>query len=124
MATPPTRSEFSEDDMPTLTRCLALAAALGLFAAAAQAADDAAKTTITVPDLDCPSCAKKVAKKVAELTGVGEVKTDVEAKTVTIVPKPGSVLSPKELWEAVEKAGKTPSKLTGPSGTFDDKPKA
>jgi hypothetical protein len=42
---------------------------------------------------------------------------------MTIKPKARKTLSPKELWEAVERAGKKPGKLTGPNGTFEAKPK-
>jgi hypothetical protein len=35
--------------------------------------------------------------------------TSVEARTLKVTPKPGAALSPKALWEAVEKGGKDPS---------------
>jgi Cu+-exporting ATPase len=47
----------------------------------------------------------------------------VDTQTAKVTPKPKAVLSPKALWEAVEKAKKTPAKLEGPSGTFTAKPK-
>jgi hypothetical protein len=47
----------------------------------------------------------------------------VEAQTAKVTPQPKTVLSPKALWEAVEKAKKTPAKLAGPGGTFTARPK-
>lgn len=81
-------------------------------------------TTITVPDMHCGGCAKKVTDKLKELQGVAELKADLEAKTVTVTPKTDTTLSPKSLWEAVEKAGKHPTQMEGPSGKFTEKPKA
>lgn len=107
----------------TMTRSLAAAvlAALLLFTARAQAADPPA-TTITVPDMDCASCAKKVGGKVAEVTGVAKVEYDVKARTIKVTHKAGATPSPKALWEAVEKGGKDPSKLETPDGTHTKKP--
>jgi copper chaperone CopZ len=86
-------------------------------------AAEPAATTITISDLDCPNCAKKVAAKLSEVEGVAKVETDVDTQTAKVTPKPKAVLSPKALWEAVEKAKKTPAKLEGPGGTFTAKPK-
>lgn len=104
--------------------CLLVAAAfvaVVMLAAHVRAADPPA-TTITVPEMDCASCAKKVGGKVAEVTGVAKVEYDVQARTLKVTPKPASTLSPKALWEAVEKGGKDPSKLEGPGGTHTKKP--
>jgi Cu+-exporting ATPase len=81
-------------------------------------------TTITVADMDCPGCAKQVAAKVSKVQGVAKVQTDVEAKTVTVTPRARVVLAPRALWEAVEKAGKQPTRLEGPSGTFTARPQS
>jgi len=81
------------------------------------------KTTITLKVLSCEGCAKRVREKLTAVSGVGDVKTDLRTKSATIVPKRGATPSPKLLWEAIEKAGKTPLKLVGPSGTFTSKPK-
>lgn len=109
--------------MTTMTRPLALAAlaALLLFTARAQAADTPA-TTITIPEMDCASCAKKVGGKVAEVTGVAKVEYDVKARTLKVTHKAGATPSPKALWEAVESGGKDPSKLEAPGGTHTKKP--
>jgi Cu+-exporting ATPase len=79
---------------------------------------------ITIEDLDCPTCAKKVEKVVAAVPGVAGVKTDVDKMTATVTPQANKMPSPRALWEAVEKAGFQPTKLEGPSGTFTSKPSA
>ncbi|HVK14912.1 MAG TPA: heavy-metal-associated domain-containing protein [Gemmataceae bacterium] len=100
-------------------------AVVGAFAlGTAVSAADPAVTKITVPDLDCPSCAKKVVAKLQALDGVAEVKADVDSKIVTVTAKPKAKLSALSLWEAVEKGGKEVSKIEGPDGTVTAKPKA
>jgi copper chaperone CopZ len=79
---------------------------------------------ITIEDLDCPTCAKKVEKAVAAVSGVSAVKTDVEKQTATVTPQAEKGPSARALWEAVEKAGFRPTKLVGPGGTFTTKPSA
>ena len=56
------------------------------------------------------------------VTGVESVKTDVKESTATVTPKKDKPPSPKDLWEAVVKAGYTPSLLDGPDGKFEKKP--
>ena len=106
-------------------RMFVAAAALALAAPAALvwAAEKSDVTTIEIPDLDCPSCAKKLAESLKKVDGVADAKADAKKKVATVVPKPKKAASPKALWEAVEAGGKTPAKLTGPSGTFTGKPK-
>jgi copper chaperone CopZ len=89
---------------------------------AVQAADPAV-TKITVPDLDCPSCAKKVVAKLQAVEGVAEAKADVETKIITVTAKPKARLSALALWEACEKGGQDVSKIEGPDGTITAKPK-
>ena len=84
-----------------------------------RAATQTMKTTITLEVLSCEGCARNVAAKLLEIRGVSNVKTDLK----TVIPKAEASLSPRQLWEAVEKAGKKPIKLQGPSGTFTSKPK-
>lgn len=104
---------------------LAAVLAVGLILGGrnAAAAADPVPTKLTVPDMDCVSCAKKVGNKVAEVKGVGKVEYNVQGRTVTVTPKTNETLSPKALWEAVVAAGQEPSKLEGPTGTFTTKPK-
>jgi copper chaperone CopZ len=87
-------------------------------------AADPVPTKIVVSDMHCISCAKKMATKLSEVPGVAKVQADVQKTTMMVTPKPEKVLSPRALWEAVEKAGYKPSKIEGPSGTFKEKPKA
>ena len=106
--------------------CVALTFALAASVTSrvrAALGESTTKTTITLKVLDCESCAKKVATKLSEVRGVGDVTTDVKSKTAIVVPKGEATLSPLQLWEGVEKAGKVPVKLEGPSGTFTSKPK-
>ena len=97
--------------------------AIGMIALAAAAyAADPEPTTILIPELHCAGCAKKVTTKLTTLPGVAKAEADVKAKTITLTPKAGAILSPKAVWEAVEKEDEVPTKLTGPSGTFTKKP--
>jgi copper chaperone CopZ len=82
------------------------------------------ETVITIEDLDCPTCAKKVEKAVAAVPGVASVKTDVAKMTATVTPQADKAPSARAMWEAVEKAGFQPTKLQGPGGTFTSKPTA
>ena len=66
-------------------------------------------------DVDAPVSVKSTAP-------AGAPQRD-KSKTAIVVPKGDATLSPLQLWEAVEKAGKVPVKLEGPSGTFTSKPK-
>ena len=87
-------------------------------------AAETAATTLTLQEMHCDGCGKKVGAKLAEIKGVAKVEYDVEQKIVVVTPKANVVLSPRALWQAVEKAGQTPVKLEGPSGTFTEKPKS
>jgi Cu+-exporting ATPase len=107
--------------------CVALTFALAACVTSqvwAAPAASTTQTTITLKVLTCESCAKKVAAKLSEVRGVGDVKMDVKSKTAVVVPKGDATLSPLQLWEAIEKAGKVPVKLEGPSGTFTSRPKS
>ena len=56
------------------------------------------------------------------ISGVESVSTDVKETLATVTPKKDATVSPKELREAVIKAGFTPSLLEGPSGKFEKLP--
>lgn len=100
------------------------AAALLLGAAPpALAADAPPTTTIKVKDMHCPNCAKKIARKLYAVPGVVAVKTNVKTHTAYVAAQANKTLSPRQLWEAVESAGFAPVSLSGPSGTFTQKPK-
>lgn len=111
--------------MRVLNRVLvvAVAVAAGATFAGGQPPAGPVPTKMTVPGLDCMSCAKKAGDKLYAVPGVGEVKADVKAKLLIVTPKPGAAMSPRSLWEAVDKAGYAPSRLEGPDGTFTTKPK-
>jgi copper chaperone CopZ len=103
--------------------CLGIALVLAVGAAAEAADAKSSITTITINGEMCSACVKKLKVSLAEVDGIASIEGDVETKTMTIKPKARKTLSPKELWEAVERAGKKPGKLTGPNGTFEAKPK-
>ncbi|HQR05623.1 MAG TPA: heavy metal-associated domain-containing protein [Gemmatales bacterium] len=107
---------------------VALVASLFLLGSTVQAdgakSSDKNVTTIKVGDMTCGGCAKKVQQTLAKLTGVQKVESDVTTHTVKVFPKENAKVSSKELWEAVEKAGYTPSELDGPAGSFKEKPKS
>lgn len=105
-------------------KCAALVAVAALWLCGNALAADPTQTVITVEKMDCGGCAKKLATKLQAVAGVQKVEADVEAKTLTVTPKAQAVVSPKALWEAVEKGAGAPKKLTGPSGTFTGKPKS
>lgn len=83
---------------------------------------DAATSKITVDGMTCAGCAKTVGKAVSAVEGVESAVADVKAKTLTVTAKKGATPSPKAMWEAVEKAGYTPTRIEGAAGTFDKKP--
>lgn len=102
----------------------ALFAVAALWLCGHALAADPNQTVITVEKLDCKCCAKKLATKLQAVAGVQKVEADLETKTLTVTPKAQVVVSPKALWEAVEKGADTPKKLTGPNGTFTSKPRS
>lgn len=108
------------------TAIFGMLVALGALAFLAQASAQTSTkdTVISIEDLDCPTCAKKVEKSVAAVPGVAGVKTDVKTMTATVTPQGDKRPSARALWEAVEKAGFRPTKLEGPGGTFTSKPGA
>lgn len=84
-------------------------------------AESPAATTITCNRM-CPKCGQKIAEKLRAMPGVADAQTNVEAKTIVIVPHPQHALSPRVLWETVEKGGELPVLLQGPAGAFNQKP--
>lgn len=85
---------------------------------------DAKSTVVTVAGMSCAGCAKKVSEAVAKVEGVESASVDLAAKAVKYTPKADKKVSPKEVWEVIEKAGYTPAKLEGPDGVFEKKPAA
>lgn len=103
---------------------LAVAAVLFVLGGSASQAEEKNVTTITVEDMTCGGCAKKVQQYVAKVSGVEKVEPDAKTHKVKVFPKNNTKISGKALWEAIEKAGYTPSELDGPGGSFKDKPKS
>lgn len=83
---------------------------------------DAATSRISVEGMSCAGCAKTVGKAVSGVEGVELAVADVKTKTLTVTAKKGASPSPKAIWEAVERAGYTPTRIEGAAGTFDKKP--
>jgi len=79
--------------------------------------------TFTVKGMCCANEAGPCVKELEKVKGVAKVKADTKKGTLTIEPKPKNEPSPKELWEAVEKAKVTPVKLAMAHETFTKKPK-
>lgn len=87
------------------------------------AAEDAPQnTSVTIKGMHCAACAKKVTKKLQSVPNVKSASVDPEQGMAVVIPTAGNELSPKAVWEAVEKAGYKPVELKGPSGTFQKKP--
>ena len=112
--------------MHALAKFVAVVALVGIFGASrsVQAAEASSTTTITIDGMTCGGCAKKVAGKLKAVAGVESAKINLEGKSAAVVPASQNAPSPRALWEAVEKAGFTPVKLSGPVGTFTEKPKS
>lgn len=109
--------------MKTLAATLA-AAAVALFALPIQAQQPAPApaSTITIPEMDCAGCAKKIGEALVKVPGVAKAEYDVKARTIKLTHKAGETPSPKGLWEAVEKQDKEVKKLETPGGTYSKKP--
>ena len=108
-----------------MTTCLALAMVVGLAAvAAAQAPAPAAYTRVVLDDIHCMGCAKKISKQVTAVPGVAEMRVDLKSKSIWAMHKPGMTPSPKALWEAVEEADHTPTRMDTPAGSLTSKPKS
>lgn len=98
--------------------------ALSLGGVSIARADSAARSVITVDDMHCSACARKIARKLYAVPGVVLVETDVKADRARVTPQKGRQPSPRALWEAVKKAGFKPIKLEGPAGVFTGEPPA
>lgn len=88
------------------------------FAAAAEPT----YTSITVERMCCKGCAQKIASQLYVVKGVKEVRADIEKRLVFVIPQQNKTVSPRAMWEAVEKGEDNPLRLAGPSGTFTKMP--
>ncbi|MBX9787513.1 MAG: heavy metal transporter [Pirellulales bacterium] len=93
------------------------------FPQAVWAAEPSTKTVITTRKL-CPVCGKKITEELRQIKGVADARMDINSKTFVVLPIRAVNLSPRLLWETVERGGEQPIRLIGPSGTFEEKPKA
>ena len=110
-------------NIASIIRCSLLVTAVAfpsmLAASALGASPDA--TVVSVKKL-CPTCGKKIVQKLEQLPQTQSASIDVEQRIVQVVAKPGHNLSPRLIWEIVEKGGEQPVRLQGPAGTFTAKP--
>ena len=98
-----------------------LCAAMSLSALGVEATETP-YTWIFVEDMHCSNCAKKIARKLYNVSGVLKVQANVPKDYAVVTPQEGTRLSPRALWEAVEQAKFKPVKLQGPMGIFTEKP--
>lgn len=103
---------------------LVLALAVGGASLVVAGGTPPAYTVIQVEKMHCESCAQRIGGKLQETPGVKTIQYDVEKKLLWVHPQPGTTLSPKTLWEAVERGKDRPVRLQGPSGTFVAKPQS
>jgi copper chaperone len=103
--------------------CTTIAAAVLLTFISNASAAEPAWSSIEVKKMHCAGCAKKIAARLYAVRGVKEVRVDVDKKTLFVAPQQNAALSPRAMWEAVEKAKDVPIRLAGPSGTFTGKPR-
>ena len=98
---------------------LALAVCWGTDSRAAEVGQS---TIVTVGEM-CGGCVTKITTHFKEVKEIAELKCDIPTKSVKFVPKKGNELSALKIWEEMEKIGKAPLQLVGPTGTFTSKPK-
>ncbi|MCI0684902.1 MAG: heavy-metal-associated domain-containing protein [Gemmataceae bacterium] len=98
--------------------------ALGLVLMARAQERPPAYTVITVEKMHCANGAKRIGNKLYEVAGVKSVQADVAKKKFWVHPEPGKQPSPRDLWDAVEKASDRPTRLHGPLGVFVQKPQS
>lgn len=79
-------------------------------------------TKISLEELDCNGCVKKIAAKLNKVDGVSRVQGDLPTAVIWVLHKPGMNPAPRAMWEAVEQAEHTVIKMEGPGGTFTKKP--
>ena len=109
--------------MRKLRSLIALASVLAAFAVVGVAwGQQAARTILTLPSMDCDGCAKNIGGEVAKVKGIARIEYDVQGRKMTVFALPNAVLSPRAIWEAVERSDHLPTKLEGPTGTFTKKP--
>lgn len=105
-----------------IAKGLALAVLAFLAVTASAQAPPMVWTKITLEELDCAGCVKKIAAKLGTVPGVSRVQGDIPAAVIWVLHQPALNPSPRAMWDAVEKADHTVVKMEGPAGTFTKKP--
>lgn len=88
------------------------------------AEDKPTTTTIDIKGMHCHGCATKVQNRLTAVKNVNSATVSAKTAQAIVDPKANGKPSPRALWEAVEAAGYSPTKLAGPDGTFTKKPSA
>jgi len=78
-------------------------------------------TVVTVKAL-CPNCGKKIVAKLSELPNVEGASLNLEKRAIYVRCTAGTSVSPRAIWETVERGGELPIRLDGPHGSFTAKP--
>lgn len=94
---------------------------VGPMITATEAASPGRATSITIR-MDNDHCAKRITTSLRDVPNVGDVRADVEKRVATVNPTGLRSLSPRALWEAVEKTGHAVVQIQGPQGKFTSKP--
>jgi hypothetical protein len=102
---------------------LAVIAVVAVTVSAARAEEGKTTTKIVIQEKLCCCCVQKIRSEVEKVPEAGSLNADMKDNAVLVTSKGPTEPSPGALWEAVEKAGKTPTKLICPAGVFDSKPK-
>lgn len=111
--------------MKKAMKAVLAAAVLGMLATFAQAQQQAQTwTRVTLEDIHCAGCVKKMNAKVTAVPGVAEMRVDMKAKTIWAIHKQGMTPSPRALWEALEEADQKPTKMDAPAGSYASKPRS
>ena len=98
--------------------CLLVVAAMASIGHAASQS----KVTTIVAKIENENCAQRITASLQGVPNVGNVRTDVQKRIVTVAPAGAKTPSPRGLWEAVERTGHPVSRLQGPQGNFTAKP--
>jgi copper chaperone CopZ len=98
---------------------------IGLLAATTAEAPPAALPTgvveVSVDEIHCAGCAKKIARKLYAVKNVQKVESDLEKAVVTVRLTKGAAVLPAPLWRAVEAGGAKPIELRYADQTVDAK---
>jgi copper chaperone CopZ len=74
---------------------------------------------VSVDEIHCAGCAKKLARKLYAVKGVQKVESDLKKAVVTVRMAKGVSVSPAPLWRAVEAGGAKPIELRYADETLD-----